>query len=298
MTNDINQRYIEAVENFIETAKKDVNVIAVVVQGSLANDIVWEKSDIDATVIVRDQEIKVHEFSLDADGIVLNMAVVPRTKFIRNMERGFSGGSMLAKAKVVYTIDDSITQMVERNQEIGIRDAQRAAIHWAGAVICLLEKCEKWLYVKEDYQYCRLYILKTAEAMAGFEICKSLEPSRREVLQRAAILNPHLVERFYTYPMNNVLTCEQLEELLHEIDSYLIDNVEFFTKPILDFMADGELKTATMLSREFGGGGHFLCHIMDYLVSKGVVDRMSETVRLTPKSRPMLEETAYITIKL
>lgn len=293
---DINQRYNEAVENFIETVKNDVNVIAVVVQGSLANDVVWEKSDIDALVIVRDQDIKVHEFSLDADGIVLNMEVVPRTKFIRRMERNLSGNSMLAKAKVVYTIDDSITEMVVRNQEIGTRDAERASIFWAGNIICLFEKCEKWLYIKEDYQYCRLYILKAAEGMAGLEICMAFEPSRREVLQRAAVLNPQLIERFYTYPMNNVLSRDELEVLLHEMDAYIEKNIPFFAKPILEYMSDGEIKTATMLSREFGGGGHFLCHIMDYLVSKGVVDRISETVRLTPKSRPMLEETAYMVI--
>jgi len=293
---DINQRYTDAVNDFVETVKRDVNVIAVIVQGSLANDIVWEKSDIDATVIVRDQDIKVHEFSLDADGIVLNMAVIPRTKFIRNMERGHSGDSMLAKAKVVYTIDDSITEMLTRNQEIGIHDAERSAIFWAGGIVCLLEKCEKWLYIKEDYQYCRLYILKAAEMMAGLEICTALEPSRREAIQRAAILNPQLMERFYTYPMNNILSRDELEQLIHEMDEYLEKNIDFYSKPILNFMSDGELKTATMLSREFGGGGHFLCHLMDYLVSKGVVDRMSETVRLTPKSRPMLEETAYIKI--
>ena len=295
-TLDINKRYMEAVEDFVETVKKDVNVIAVIVQGSLANDIVWEKSDIDATVIVRDQDIKVHSFSLDADGIVLNMEVVPRTKFVRSMEKRLAGDSMLAKAKVVYTIDDSITEMLARNQEIGIHDAEHSAIFWAGGIVCLLEKCEKWLYIKEDYQYCRLYILKAAEMMAGLEICMALEPSRREAIQRAAILNPKLIERFYTYPMNNVLSRDELEQLIHEMDVYLEERIPFYSKPILDYMSDGELKTATMLSREFGGGGHFLCHLMDYLVSKGVVDRMSETIRLTPKSRPMLEETAYMVI--
>ena len=293
---DINKRYMEAVDDFVETVKKDVNVIAVIVQGSLANDIVWEKSDIDATVIVRDQDIKVHEFSLDADGIVLNMAVIPRTKFVRNMEKSLAGGSMLAKAKVVYTIDDSITEMVERNQEIGVRDAQHMAISWACAIAVYMEKCQKWLYIKEDYQYCRLYILKAAEMMASLEICMALEPSRREAIQRAAVLNPSLMERFYTYPMNNILSRDELEQLIIEMDKYLENCIPFYSKPILDYLADGEIKTATMLSREFGGGGHFLCHLMDYLVSKGVVDRMSETVRLTPKSRPMLEETAYMLI--
>lgn len=292
--NEITERYLTAVNDFIEAAKKDVNVIAVIVMGSLANDVVWEKSDIDATVIVRDQKLKVPSFSIDADGIVLNMEVQERSSFVRSLERGGFLDSFMAKAKVLYTNDDSITQMVEQNKHIGERDAQRSAMFAACDAVCYIEKAEKWLYVKKDYTYCRYYIIKIAESLARLEICMAKEAPGREVLQRAQTLNPMLTERFYYYPMSRELTKEELEELLNEADDYLMRHIDYISAPVLEFLDDGEIKTLTNFYRHFKAGAHFMAHLLDYFVSKDIIVKVSETIKLTPKSRPMFEEIAYI----
>ena len=289
---EITERYLNAVNDFVETAKKDVNVIAVIIAGSLANDVVWEKSDIDAMVVVRDQLIKVPEFCIDADGIVLNMSVVERSKFVRGLERDDA-----SRAKVVYTIDDSITEMVEKNNIMGERDAQKGALFSACDAVCMIEKCEKWLYVKKDYTYCRYYIVKMAEDFARMEIYKAKEIPHREVLQHAQKLNPKLVERFYYYPMSRELTKDELEELLKEADDYLTQNIDYISESVLEFLEDGEIKTLTMFYRHFRVGGHFLVHLLNYLASKGIIDQVSETIRITPKSRPGFEEIAFMTIK-
>jgi len=294
---EVTERYLNAVNDFIETAKKDVNVIAVVVMGSLANDVVWEKSDIDATVVVRDQKITVSEFCLDADGIVLNMNVQERSSFVRMLESGGFVNSFLSKAKVMYTTDESITKMVENNQLIGEKDAQRSALFAACDAVCYIEKAEKWLYVKKDYTYCRYYIIKIAEAMANMEIWKAKEAPGREVLQRAQVLNPKLIERFYYYPMSKELSGEELENLIKEADDYLMQNIDYISAPIFEFLADGEIKTLTMFYRKFRAGGHFLVHLLEYLVSKGIIDQAGETIRITPKSRPSFEELAFMLIK-
>lgn len=56
--NEVRARFIAAVDSFIEKLKSDPNILAVVVSGSLAYDVVWEKSDVDMTVVVRDQLLK------------------------------------------------------------------------------------------------------------------------------------------------------------------------------------------------------------------------------------------------
>ena len=294
---EVTERYFNAVNDFIETAKKDVNVIAVVVMGSLANDVVWEKSDIDATVVVRDQKITVPEFCLDADGIVLNMHVQERSSFVRMLEGGGFVDSFLSKAKVMYTTDDSITKMVEQNQLIGERDAQKSAMFSACDAVCFIEKAEKWLYVKKDYTYCRYYIIKLAEALANLEIWKAQEAPGREVLQRAQVLNPKLIERFYYYPMRMELSEKELEELIKEADDYLMQNIDYIIAPVLDFLDDGEIKTLTMFYRQFHAGGHFLVHLLEYFASKGLIEKVSEIIRITPKSRPSFEEIAFMSLK-
>ncbi|MCL2158433.1 MAG: nucleotidyltransferase [Oscillospiraceae bacterium] len=295
---EVTKRYLEAVEEFIETAKKDVNIIAVVINGSLSNDVVWEKSDIDAMVVVRDQKIAVPEFSLDADGIALNVNVMERSSFVRMLERGGFANSFMSKSQVMYTTDESITQMVEQNKTIGEKDAQRSAMLAACDAVCFFEKCEKWLYVKKDLTYCRYYIIKLAEAFASLEIWINKEAPGREALQRAYELNPKLIERFYHYPMDNILSGESLEELLEEADAHLIKNMDYISAPILDFLDDGEIKTLTMFYRKFGAGSHFLVHLLEWLAQKGIIEKVSETIRITPKSRPSFEEIAFMTHRL
>ena len=268
-----------------------------VVQGSLTNDVVWEKSDIDATVVVRDQKITVRNFCLDADGIVMNMYVIDRSDYVRMLERGLGGSmsqSFNSHSKVMYTTDTSITEMVEKNKIIGERDAERSAFFIACDVICLMEKCEKWLYVKKDLPYCRYYILKTAESLARLEICLNKEAPLREVIQRAGVLNPALVDRFYNYPLNNTLGEKELEELIFDIDKYLMDHIEVLSNQVVEYLDDGEIKTVNMFAREFHSDGHFIVHILEYFVSKGIIDKVSQTIRITPKSRPILEEIAYM----
>jgi hypothetical protein len=288
------ERYLNAVNNFVEKAKKDVNIIAVIIAGSLANDVVWEKSDIDATAVVRDQKLKVPEFCIDEDGIVLNMSVQERSSFVRMLERGGWSASFMSKAKVMYTTDESIAKMVEQSRIIGERDAQHSAMFSACDAVCFIEKCEKWLYIKQDYTYCRYYIIKLAESLSQLEIWLNKEAPGREVLQRVQILNPELVERFYYYPLSRELSRGELEKLLQEADDYLMKHIDYISAPVIDFLSDGEVKTLTMFYRHFRAGGHFMVHLLDYFASKGLIERLSEAIKLTPKSRPNFEEIAFV----
>ena len=294
---EVTGRYLEAVDEFIETAKKDVNVIAVVIAGSLANDVVWEKSDIDAFVVVRDQKIAVPEFCLDSGGIVLNMNVQERSSFVRMLEGGGFANSFMAKAQVMYTTDESITKMVEQNKTVGAKDAQKSAMMAACDAVCFIEKAEKWLYVKKDYTYCRYYIIKVAEALANLEIWISGEAPGREALQQAQKLNPKLIEKFYYNPMKGELSSGELEELLLEADSFLMSHIEYISAPVTEYLEDGEIKSLTMFYRHFRAGGHFLVHLLSYLASKGIIEQVSETIRITPKSRPSFEEIAFMSTK-
>ncbi len=51
---DLQKRYMRAVETLCERLKNDINVLAIIIMGSLSYDQDWEKSDIDMTIIVND----------------------------------------------------------------------------------------------------------------------------------------------------------------------------------------------------------------------------------------------------
>jgi hypothetical protein len=129
------------------------------------------------------------------------------------------------------------------------------------------------------------------------ELCMAKEAPGREVLQSAQRINPKLIERFYYYPMSRELGEDELAALIEEIDGYLMRHIDFISEPLLDYLEDGEIKTVNMIRRHFRGDGHFLVHILEYFASKGIIEKVSESVRLTPKSRPNFEEIAFMSVK-
>jgi hypothetical protein len=72
--------------------------------------------------------------------------------------------------------------------------------------------------------------------------------------------------------------------------------MDTFKKPVIEFMSDGDLKTVTLIARHFHVEAHFIIEVLDYMAEKGVIERVSQTIRITPKSRMAVEELGYLYI--
>jgi hypothetical protein len=49
-----------------------------------------------------------------------------------------------------------------------------------------------------------------------------------------------------------------------------------------------------MIAKHFGMEAHFIVHVFEYLAEKGVIERVSRTIRPTPKGKPAVEEIGYL----
>jgi uncharacterized protein len=290
-------RYRAAVDAFVAKVKSDPSVIAVIVCGSLAYDMIWEKSDIDMMIVIRDQVVKDGTYSVVEDGIVINADIVTRSGIRRALERSLGGSflqSVLAKGTVAYSSDESFTEFFEEQKLIGEDDVALSVLHGAGELIGILEKAEKCLRVKNDLAHAQYYLLMAAEAVAHMELCRAGEPYSRRAIERALELHPEAVTPFYTGAMSGLLDGSGIQDRLETLRAYLDGLVDVFKKPVLTFMADQEIKTATVIARHFGMEAHFIVHVFEYLVEKGVIERVSRTIRPTPKGKPAVEEIGYL----
>jgi predicted nucleotidyltransferase len=238
---EIKQRYISAVESFISKVKDDPNVIAVIICGSLAYDDVWEKSDIDMTLVVRDMHLNNDLYCIVEDGITVNVHVMVRSSFKRDVE-SFIGGSFaqsyFAKGKIVYTTDDSLYEYFEDIRKPGRDDIELSVLYAACEVLYLRDKAEKWLYVKKDPLYAQYYLLKAAEPLSRIEVCLAGEPPTRESIRRALEINQDMVIPYYTSSMSRHLSKEEIASAIDGIDRYLEEHIDTLKKPVIDFMAD------------------------------------------------------------
>lgn len=296
---DLKKRYMDAADSFVGKVRDDPNVIAVIICGSLAYDMIWEKSDIDMTLIIRDQPLKTNDYCIVEDGITINVTLLERSKFKRGMERNIGGSfgqSYFSKGKIIYSTDDSLYEYFEDIKTIGSDDMALSLMHAASYLIGLTDKCRKWLTARRDPLYTQFYLLKAAEAIANMEVCFNMEPVGRDSMQKALKLNPAILNPIYSEAMSHHMSEEEITECIELIDRYLEVRMDVFKKPVLEFMADQEIKTITLISRHFHTEGHFIVDVFDYLVEKGVIEKVSQTIRITPKSRMAVEEIGYLYI--
>jgi uncharacterized protein len=296
---ELKQRFTAAVDSFVEKIKDDPNVVAVIVSGSLAYDVVWEKSDIDMTVIVRDQQLKNTSYCIIEDGITINVELMVRSTFKRGMERSIGGlfaHSYFSKGKIVYSTDESLYEYFEELKKIGSDDIALSAFFRACMLVSNYDKCQKWLKARKDPMYAQYYLLKSAEIIADLELCFNGEPSSRESIQKAVKLNPEAITPFYQNAMSHHLSEAEIIKAIERIDDYLEQHLEILKKPVIEFMSDQELKTTTLIAKHFNMESHFIIGIFDYLAEKGVIEKVSQTIRITPKSKPAVEEIGYLYI--
>lgn len=300
LQDELKARYTDALDSFVSKVKDDPNVIAIIVYGSLAYDLVWEKSDIDMKMVVRDQQLKNHSYCIIEDGITINVSLALRSEFIRGLGKqigGSFGHSTMAKGKIVYTADESLYEIFEENKEIGSDDIALSLFYMAASLIFIYDKCQKWLTVRRDPLYAQYFLLKAAEIIANMELCLKGEPASRESIQKALKLNADAVNPFYRDAMSHLLTEEEIVSALEKIESYLEKHLDIIKKPVIEFMSDEQIKTTTLIAKHFHTEGHFIVNIFDYLAEKGVIEKVSQTIRITPKSKLAVEELGYLYIR-
>jgi uncharacterized protein len=295
----LKERYQRAVDAFIDRVREDVNVIAIIVSGSFTYDVLWEKSDVDMTVVVRDQPLKSESLSIIEDGITLNVYLMPRSRFKRGAEGAIGGSfiqSYLAHGKIVYSTDDSLSEFFEDVRIIGEDDISLSALYLANNLISTMHKAQKWLTVRKDLLYAQYFLLSTAETIAHMELCIRGIPTSRSAIQKALELNPEMMNTFYLQPLGTLLSEEVLSNKINQLDCYIEEKMAIFQKPVIEYLADQEIKTTTMIARQFRSDSHFITNVLDYLAEKGVIEKVSQLIKITPKSRMSVEEIGYLFI--
>ncbi len=296
---EFRERYMAAVESFIGKIKDDPNIIAVIVSGSLAYDVIWEKSDIDMTLIVRDQILKTESYSIVEDGITVNVYISPRSGFKRYLESDIGGSwlhSYMSKGKMVYSTDDSLYEYFEDMKNIGADDMALSMLYIACELIGCRDKSKKWLSVRKDPLYAQYFLLLCAESMARMELCSRQETIGRDAIQKAMKVNSEAIGPLYVDAMSHHMTKEEIEDRIELVDRYLMEKMDIFKTPVLEFMADQQIKTLTLISKHFRRESHFIIEAFDYLAEKGVIEKVSQTIRITPKGRRAVEEIGYLFI--
>lgn len=296
---DLNSRYDAAVEAFVEKVRQDPYILAAVLVGSLANDVVWRKSDIDIALIA--DEVKLHEesFSLVEDGLDIHAFILTRSAFKRLVEGNLQSSffhSMLERGRFLFTRDETLRELWSRGERVGSRDRGLQLLRYVSQVLPALTKAEKWLEVKHDPDYCFHWLQKCVDSLAILEVLQHGEIAGREAINHALRLNPAFFRAVYTDLIRGEKSEAVLAERIALIRAYILERVPLFFGPLLLYLAEaGVPRSSSELSHHFCKQ-HNLESVdtaCEWLAEEGILGKASAPRRLTPKSRVDVQEAAY-----
>ncbi len=293
------KRFWDALNTLVEKVKTDRNVIAAILQGSMSYDQVWEKSDIDLTLIGRD-DIDSGYYTLTEGGVSINTSLIPRSEFKRGLERAQQGSvwhSAFSLSTLLFSEDESIKAWYENANlhGYGARDKKLLLLSVITRALPPLAYAEKQFYVNNDLLYSFTSILYAVEVLARVEVILNDEVPSREVIQPALKYNPDFFNFVYTDLINRQKDKTVIENALERVNAYLDDKL-FIFQPVLDYLAEAESpRSITDLNTYFQTKieGTRLDTACQWLASKGVIEQFSTPVKLTLRSQIEVEEAAY-----
>jgi hypothetical protein len=296
----VEDKFKDALTALIEQVKRDSSILAAILCGSLSHDTVWSKSDIDLVLVtIDDKKADKDSLCLYADGINVHAILMARAAFRKITEGAIRNSfmhSLLAKGRLLYTHDESITALCERLYVLGKRDTQLQLLAAASQALPSVYKAHKWLITRGDLDYTALWILYSANSLAKIEVLETGLLVDREVLPQALKLNPALFKVIYTDLLNAKKTRPALESALSAIDDYLRKRATTIFAPIIEHLTEvGEARSATEIEdhfkRNFGIEG--VTGACEYLADQALIGKAPLAVRLTKRSNLDVNEVAF-----
>ena len=294
---DAHPQIMAALGAFVDKVKDDRYIIAAILTSNLAEDNVWQHTNVNLLLIGRDDAKFDEHYSLVENGVNINVTMHPRKRYQQLLEGGLQGSelhSILSRSRVLFTRDEAIEKWHSDLKQIGQRDQETQLINAGNSIFALLTKAEKWFYIKKDLSYSFLYIMFVVQQLARVETIMHGEVPKRKAIYQAREHNPNFFDAVFTDLIHKDKDEEMVRRTLETIDRYLNDQTFTLFQPLFDFLASaGGTRTATELSDYFGVRQAWVGLVCEWLAQKGVIEQFSSPLRLTKESQISVEEAAY-----
>jgi uncharacterized protein len=296
---EIREHFERALAALVARLQADRNVLAAVLMGSLAYDVVWEKSDIDVVIVTRDEKNEREAIALVELDVDIHATLMTRSE-LRKLVEGSLGSSILhstlSRSRLLFSHDEQLEKLWENLRTLGSRDRQVAVLHSATGVTHPLYKARKFCEVRNDPHGAYLWLTRAYVGLARIAVNLRDRIADREVLDQALELEPELFGRIYLELMDQKKTTARLQAVLDEIDAWLVERIPQLFQPILDYLAEAaDVRSMSEIDAWFHKQLHLegVSGACEWLADRGVITKVSAPARLTRRSQVELEEMAF-----
>ncbi len=288
--------YQKAFLEITEGLKKNSNILAIFIFGSMVTGDLWEGSDIDLFVICNDEFHEVRDVYTEILTIPVHSKFISKRSFIEAYKgEGIKGTikNTLISSKLIFSKDDDISN-IDSNTRYSINlDRKKWSLVYLGNLLKDIGVCKKYLHnggLYTSYEvlirvldnFSKLYL-----NMKGYIVSK-------DSLKMACNLSDSfesLIGELFTSTVNK----EMIEKALMFIENHLNYTIKDTVDPLLEFL---ESKEEYLSSYEIERDDLFINfnikieYILKYLYKKDLVNREFRDFK-DPFGNKLSEESVY-----
>lgn len=303
-------RFEAALRQFIERIQEDRYVLAVVLVGSLTEEIIWRRESLSLWIIEADgvtrrlpsdgEDERIFRILVE-EGINFHAEVIPRSRFKKMVEgasRTAFSCNFFAHRKIVFSRDPSIANWFEKANRLATKDQERELLAFSTWTIYAHRAASKRLKVKEDLELAAQEILNAAHSVAHTEIIRRGEICEQDIIYRAMDGAPKLFKTIYLDVLAKRKNRRVLSAALDAIEEYLDEHYEAHLKPLLAYLKkQNRVVPLSEIGDHFAFSQLHPWHLesaCEWLERKGRLQKVSAPFKLTKRSQERVEEPAYL----
>ncbi|MDF2504181.1 nucleotidyltransferase domain-containing protein [Clostridium sp.] len=233
-------QYQKVFNDIVEKFKENENILAVMVFGSMVSGDLWEESDIDLLVIVKDKLDDMANIYVEEDHISVHIKLLNREKFIyRENTKGDFLHRVLSVSRLVFSRDLDITSKYDNGRyypdmERGIWD-----LVYSGNLIKSLGICRKYISNNSIY-ICYSIAIRCAEEFAKLYVNYSGYMISNSAMDMALNMNDDFKEYVDMLFFNKDNVEESIKNIVDYIEEELNKNIRNITSLLLKYMRNKE----------------------------------------------------------
>ena len=304
------KRFEKALDLFLERVRKDPNLLAAVLVGSLTEETIWLKDAICLWLIEKDgvtkrlradgEDPRIFR-TLVEEGVNLHVELIPRTRFKRMVEgsaRTAFRYSFFARRKLIYSNDPALVKWFEEADTLARKDQERELCIATTWLIHTLRHARRLLEDEKDLDLTFQELLGCAHCVAAAEVIAAGEVHEGLLINRALQLAPAVMEDLYVDLLKGSRARPKLGKKLAGFEAYLEEHAQVRLQPVLRYLKkEKRLVPLTELSDYFAHSQLFPWHLestCEWLEERQLIGKFSAPFALTRLSRVEVEEPAYL----
>lgn len=303
-------RFEAALGQLTERIANDRYVLAVVLVGSLSEQIIWRREAIGLWIIEADgvsrrlpsdgEDERIFRILVE-NGINMYAEVIPRTRFKQMVEgasRTAFSCNFFAERKIVYSKDPSIDGWFKKANAIAVKDQERELLTFSTWTIHAHRHARKRLDIKGDVELAAQGTIEAAHSVAHSEIIRLGKVWEQDVIYRAIEENPELFQTIYLDVLAKPRNRRVIAAALDAIDGYLEENYRTYLRPLLSYLKkENRVVSLSEIGDHFAFSQIHPWHLesaCEWLERKGKLQKLSAPFKLTKRSLERVEEPAYL----